>query len=84
MLRDELVGAGHEVILAWRLPSHSTLVPLSVRFPDFSVAGFLDPPNTHTYLDKWSVIPTFMEVLEPWVRVWLILKEKWTWCKVWA
>lgn len=45
--------AGRDVILAWRLPSHSTLAPLSVKFPDSSVAGFLtlpphEPPVTHT------------------------------------
>lgn len=27
---------------------------------------------------------TLREVLEPWARVWLVLKEERTWSKVWA
>lgn len=55
MLREEPVEAGREVILTQRLPSLSTLAPLSVRFPDFSVAGFLTTPTPPPHLDKWSV-----------------------------
>lgn len=54
----KLVEAGRDVILAWRLPPHSTLAPLSVKFPDSSVAGFLTlPPPTnlpHTHAHTWT------------------------------
>lgn len=57
------------------------LVPLSMRFPTFSADGFLTSPlpppcHTHTWTDE-VFIPTFIKVLEPRVRVWLVLNEEW-------
>lgn len=86
MLREESVEAW-----AWSHPRSEAALSLlrsaalSSRFPDSAAAGFLTDPLPHSH--DWTngvFVPTFMEVLEPWVRVWLVLKEEWTWSKVWA
>lgn len=43
------------------LKTHSTLVLLSIKLPDFSVAGFLTAPLP-SCLDKWS-LSTFIPTL---------------------
>lgn len=91
MLREELAEAGHDMdpltATAFSL-GPCALVPLSMRFPDFSADGFLTslppPPLPHTHLDKWGVYTYLYKILEPRVRVWLVPNEEWTECKIWT
>lgn len=54
------------------------------KIPRLLCSWILDRPSLPHDWTNGVFVPTFMEVLGPWVRVWLVLKEEWTWSEVWA
>lgn len=56
---------------------------LSVGLHDLPAAGFLTSPllATHSWTNG-AFVPSFVKILEPWVRLWVVPKEEWTRCRL--
>lgn len=70
-----------------RLSALARVRTLPRRVPQLSSSGMPEKPagatttSTCSQLDNGVFIPTFLKVLDPWVRVWLLPKEEWTRCR---